>query len=291
MERLDCKELSKELLEEVISQTKVFVEKGNRAPSLAVVLVGENPASLSYVKSKEKAARKCGFMHFQYSLGEDAKEDELLSLIDRLNKDDEVDGILVQLPLPKHIDERKIVNAISKSKDVDGFSNENMGALLKGEEAIIPCTPLGILKIIDHFSIETASKRVLVIGRSNIVGKPIAALLMQKGRDATITVANTKTENIDALIKDSDIIILAAGKPNLLGEKYVKDGAVIIDVGINRVKDPFSEKGYVVRGDADFESFESRDVRITPVPGGVGLMTVSSLMQNTLKAALMRREI
>lgn len=289
MERLDCKNLSKELLDEITQDTLLFVEKGNRPPSLAVILVGDNPSSISYVRSKEKSAKKCGFMHFQYSLDGEVSEKELLDLIDELNVRDDVDGILVQLPLPRYIDERRVINRISREKDVDGFSDCSMGALLKGEPGIVPCTPLGILKIIDHFNIDTRGKRVLVIGRSNIVGKPIAALLMQKTRDATVTVANSYTTNIESLERDADIIIVAVGVPHFLSSDNVKDKAVVIDVGINRVEDPLSEKGYRVVGDVDYDSFRDRDVRITPVPGGVGLMTVSSLMLNTLNAARKRR--
>ncbi|MBQ0070804.1 MAG: bifunctional 5,10-methylenetetrahydrofolate dehydrogenase/5,10-methenyltetrahydrofolate cyclohydrolase, partial [Spirochaetales bacterium] len=202
----------------------------------------------------------------------------------------EIDGILVQLPLPPQIDEDKVIRSISPLKDVDGFSPINFGFLAQGSECYVPCTPLGILEILKYYQVETVGKKVCVIGRSNIVGKPVAMLLMQKGYDATVTVCNTKTQDLKKITLDSDIIIVATGHINTIDESFVKDGATVIDVGINRVVDPTKAKGFHLEGDCNFKSFENRDVAITPVPGGVGLMTVAMLMFNTLKAAERRSE-
>ncbi len=289
MIELNCKELSKSVLNDVKERTQAFVNKGNRAPSLAVILVGNNPASLSYVKSKAKKCSLVGFVHFQYSLSEDCLESDVISLIEKLNADDNIDGILVQLPLPGHINKDRVINAISKDKDVDGFTPYNMGRLALGLDSIIPCTPLGIVEILKNWNIETKGKRVCVIGRSTIVGKPLSILLSNPGFDSTVTLCNSHTVNLKEITLSSDIIITAVGKASFIDSSFVKDGAVVIDVGINRVEDTTSEKGYVLKGDCDYDSFIYRDVMITPVPGGVGLMTVASLMMNTLTCAEKRR--
>ncbi len=289
MIELNCKELSKSVLNDVKERAQAFVNKGNRAPSLAVILVGNNPASMSYVKSKAKKCLLVGFVHFQYSLSEDCLESDVISLIEKLNADDNIDGILVQLPLPGHIDKDRVINAISKDKDVDGFTPINMGRLALGLDSIIPCTPLGIVEILKNWNIETKGKRVCVIGRSTIVGKPISILLSNPGYDSTVTLCNSHTVNLRDITLSSDIIITAVGKASFIDSSFVKDGAVVIDVGINRVEDITSEKGYVLKGDCDYDSFINRDVMITPVPGGVGLMTVASLMMNTLACAEKRR--
>lgn len=290
MKRLACKVVSEELLERLKKETEFFIEKENRAPGLAVILVGENPASVTYVRNKSLKAEELGFMHLQYNLDRDCEETELLALIDRLNNDDSVDGILVQLPLPKHIDEDKVINAISPDKDADGFTQINVGRMCIGEDCVPPCTPAGIMEILSYYNVQTVGKRVVVIGRSNIVGKPIAMMMMQRGVDATVTVCNTKTPDLKAYTKDADIIIVATGHPGTIDSSYVKDGAVVIDVGMNRIPDETREKGFRLVGDADYQSFKDRDVSITPVPGGVGLMTVAMLMSNTLKLAKMRVE-
>ena len=277
--------MSERLLASVREETLSFVNKGNRAPSLAVILVGDDPASSSYVRSKGKRCEELGFVHFQYSLSEDSLESEVIALVEKLNRDDSVDGILVQLPLPKHISAEKVINTIAPGKDVDGFSPYSMGRLALGNPSFIPCTPLGILKILENWKIETKGKRVCVIGRSNIVGKPMAIILSQKGYDATVTLCNSHTENLREITKESDIVIVAVGKPGLIDSSYIKDGAAVIDVGINRVEDSTKKKGYRLTGDCDYESFTERDVMITPVPGGVGLLTVTALMMNTLTAA------
>ena len=238
---------------------------------------------------KAEAAASLGFMHFQYSLDEDASEGELVSLIDSLNSREDVDGILVQLPLPSSISPERIIERILPEKDVDGFSPVNAGRLLIGEECFIPCTPKGILETLRYFGIETAGRKAVIIGRSNIVGKPMAALLMRRGIDATVTVCNTKTPDLREYTLQADIIIVATGHPGTIDETYVKDGAVVIDVGVNRIPDPSKKSGYHLSGDADYASFTNRNVSITPVPGGIGLMTVSMLMSNTFEAALRRR--
>ena len=281
--------MSERLLASVREETLSFVNKGNRAPSLAVILVGDDPASSSYVRSKGKRCDELGFVHFQYSLSEDSLESEVIALVEKLNRDDSVDGILVQLPLPKHISAEKVINTIAPEKDVDGFSPYSMGRLALGNPSFIPCTPLGILKILENWKIETKGKRVCVIGRSNIVGKPMAIILSQKGYDATVTLCNSHTENLREITKECDIVIVAVGKPGLIDSSYIKDGAAVIDVGINRVEDSTKKKGYRLTGDCDYESFTERDVMITPVPGGVGLLTVTALMMNTLTSAENRK--
>lgn len=282
--------MSQDILSSLKEETLSFINKGNRAPSLAVILVGNDPASMSYVKSKGKRCDELGFVHFQYSLSEDSLESDVISLIRKLNDDDAVDGILVQLPLPAHINAACVINAITPEKDVDGFSPYSMGRLALGEPSFVPCTPLGILRILKHWNIETKGKRVCVIGRSNIVGRPLSILLSSKGYDATVTLCNSHTENLKDITLESDIVISAVGKAEFLDASYIKDGAVVIDVGINRVEDSTKEKGYRLTGDFDFASFRRRDIAITPVPGGVGVLTVTALMMNTLLAAERRAE-
>ena len=291
MKRLGCKVVSQIAIEQIKNETEIFVSKGNKAPALAVILVGNNPASETYVRNKTVQAEAVGFVHFQYNLSVDCEEQELLGLIDELNAREDIDGILVQLPLPKHLSEKKVIDRISPEKDVDGFSAISVGRLCQGDDTFVPCTPLGIMDILKYYEIETVGKRVVVIGRSNIVGKPMAMLLMQRGIDATVTVCNTKTPDLKEYTKNADIIIVAAGCPNTIDESYVKDGATVIDVGVNRIEDPTKEKGFHLEGDANYESFKDIDVAITPVPGGVGLMTVAMLMKNTLKSAIKRRGI
>ena len=285
MKRLGCKAVQEKLELELKSKVESFVLKGNRAPSLAVILVGNDGASETYVKNKHSACDRLGFLHFDYRFDEDVEEEYVLSLVEELNKREDVDGILVQLPLPKHIDEKKIINSIAPEKDVDGFSPVNVGHLCLGEECYVPCTPKGIIEILRYYGIKTTGRKVVVIGRSNIVGKPMAMLLMQKGADATVTVCNTKTPDLCEFTKDADIIIVATGRPGTLDASMCRDDAVIIDVGVNRISDPSREKGYRLVGDVDYRSFENTSCMVTPVPGGVGLMTVMMLMENTYLAA------
>lgn len=285
MKRLGCKAVQEKLELELKAKVESFVLKGNRAPSLAVILVGNDGASETYVKNKHSACDRLGFLHFDYRFDEDVEEGTVLSLVEELNKREDVDGILVQLPLPKHIDEKKIINSIAPEKDVDGFSPVNVGHLCLGEECYVPCTPKGIIEILRYYGIKTAGRKVVVIGRSNIIGKPMAMLLMQKGADATVTVCNTKTPDLCEFTKDADIIIVATGRPGTLDASMCRDDAVIIDVGVNRISDPSREKGYRLVGDVDYKSFENSSCMVTPVPGGVGLMTVMMLMENTYLAA------
>lgn len=285
MLELKCKELSADILSSLKEETLSFINKGNRAPSLAVILVGNDAASASYVKSKAKRCASLGFVHFQYSLSEDSLESDVIALIRKLNEDETVDGILVQLPLPPHISVESVINAIAPDKDVDGFTSYSMGKLALGMPSFIPCTPLGILKILSHWNIETKGKRVCIIGRSNIVGRPLSILLSSKGYDATVTLCNSFTGNLRRITLESDIVISAVGKADFLDASYIRDGSVVIDVGINRVEDKREAKGYRLTGDFLFESFRDRDVAITPVPGGVGVLTVTALMINTLLAA------
>ena len=290
MKRLGCKIIQEKLEKELKEKTESFIMKGNRAPSLAVILVGSDPASETYVRNKHEACSRLGFLHFDYRFDEDVKEDDLLALIDELNGRADVDGILVQLPLPKHIDEKKITNSISVEKDVDGFSPFNVGRLCLGEECFIPCTPKGVVEILKYYDIPTAGKKVVVIGRSNIVGKPMAMLLMQKGFDATVTVCNTRTPSLKDYTLDADIIIVATGRPGTLDSSMCRNDAVIIDVGVNRIEDKNRERGYRLVGDVDYHSFEDTECQVTPVPGGVGLMTVMMLMENTFEAANRRKK-
>ena len=290
MKRLGCKKIQEKLEKELKEKTESFIMKGNRAPSLAVILVGSDPASETYVRNKHEACSRLGFLHFDYRFDEDVKEDDLLALIDELNGRADVDGILVQLPLPKHIDEKKITNSISVEKDVDGFSPFNVGRLCLGEECFIPCTPKGVVEILKYYDIPTAGKKVVVIGRSNIVGKPMAMLLMQKGFDATVTVCNTRTPSLKDYTLDADIIIVATGRPGTLDSSMCRNDAVIIDVGVNRIEDKSRERGYRLVGDVDYHSFEDTECQVTPVPGGVGLMTVMMLMENTFESANRRKK-
>lgn len=270
------------------AETRAYVERTGRRPCLAVVLVGNDPASISYVTSKRKACEEMGFEHRDYELDGATSEADLLALISRLNVDDDVDGILVQFPTPAQIDDDKVVLAIDPAKDVDGLHPVNAGLVLMGREGFVSCTPKGILALLDYYGIATDGRRVCIIGRSNLVGKPLAALLMQKGRDATVTVCNTHTRNMGAITRESDIIIVAAGHVGTLGADMVSEGAVVIDVGTNRVEDPSRERGWRLVGDCDYEEVCRKASFITPVPGGVGPMTITMLLDNTLIAARRR---
>lgn len=270
------------------AETRAYVERTGRRPCLAVVLVGNDPASISYVTSKRKACEEMGFEHRDYELDGATSEADLLALISRLNGDDDVDGILVQFPTPAQIDDDKVVLAIDPAKDVDGLHPVNAGLVLMGREGFVSCTPKGILALLDYYGIATDGRRVCIIGRSNLVGKPLAALLMQKGRDATVTVCNTHTRNLGAITRESDIIIVAAGHVGTLGADMVSEGAVVIDVGTNRVEDSSRERGWRLVGDCDYEEVCRKASFITPVPGGVGPMTITMLMDNTLIAARRR---
>jgi methylenetetrahydrofolate dehydrogenase (NADP+)/methenyltetrahydrofolate cyclohydrolase len=287
---LSGKEVANSKLEELKSKTQSFIEKYNRKPTLAVILVGEDPASQTYVASKKKACIKLGYGHKDYVLDKEVTQKELNSLVDALNEDYSVDGILVQMPLPKHLNEQEVIERIRSDKDVDGFHPINVGKLLIGLDCFVSCTPKGIMAILDYYHIETQSKNVVIIGRSNIVGKPMASLLIQKGRDATVTIAHSRTKNLKELTKSADILIAAIGRANFVTADMVKEDCVVIDVGINRVEDSSRKRGYRVVGDVDYQNVSAKVSAITPVPGGVGLMTIAMLMENTLESAIMHEE-
>jgi methylenetetrahydrofolate dehydrogenase (NADP+)/methenyltetrahydrofolate cyclohydrolase len=282
---LTGKEVSEAVYDDLKKKCIDFTESYGVSPTLAVVLVGNDPASQSYVASKRKACIALGFGHRDYHLDEHTSEGQLLDLVRSLNADPQVHGILVQMPLPAGLDEHKVIETIDSRKDVDGFHPENVGKLLIGLPTFVSCTPQGVLEILDHYKIETRGKHVVVLGRSNIVGKPMAALLMQKGRDATVTVCHSRTENLAAIARTADILVAAIGKPGFVDASMVKEGATVIDVGINRVEDSSRKRGYRLVGDVDFEQVKDRCSAITPVPGGVGVMTIAMLMKNTLQAA------
>ncbi|MFQ6107401.1 MAG: bifunctional methylenetetrahydrofolate dehydrogenase/methenyltetrahydrofolate cyclohydrolase FolD [Thermoplasmata archaeon] len=280
------KELSKEIRGELAEEVKQLKEKGI-IPGLAVILVGEDPASKVYVRNKAKACEKLGIHSITERLPENTSEEELLSLIDKYNKDPSFHGILVQLPLPKHINESKVLYAIDPMKDVDGFHPVNVGKLMIGDPFFLPCTPHGIQEMLIRSGNDPARKHVVVVGRSNIVGKPIANILLQKkeGANATVTICHTGTDDIGKFTREADIVIAATGYPNTVTADMVKDGVVVIDVGVNRVDDPSTEKGYRLVGDVDFENIKEKAKAISPVPGGVGPMTITMLMKNTVRAA------
>ena len=284
MHIIDGKSLAASLRED-IKQNVEKLKSHNIVPGLAVVLVGNNPASAIYVRNKVQACEETGIYSRKYTLDESTDEQSLLNLLAQLNQDDRIDGILVQLPLPNHINEAHIIDAISEDKDVDGFSPRNMGNLFIGKDAFEPCTPKGCLALLKTTGISLEGKKAVVIGRSNIVGKPMAMLLLQE--NATVTICHSKTKDIRETLKDADIIVVAVGKKAYLKPDMVQDGAVVIDVGINR-----DEHGKVV-GDVDFKAFaeQDKDVFITPVPGGVGPMTITMLLANTLESAKRRHGI
>jgi methylenetetrahydrofolate dehydrogenase (NADP+)/methenyltetrahydrofolate cyclohydrolase len=290
-------EIREEILEEITKEVAQIKEKHGVVPGLVTILVGENPASISYVTLKIKTAHRVGFKEVQDSQPPDISEEDLLALIDKYNKDDSIHGILVQLPLPKHVDEKKVLNAIDPDKDVDGFHPVNVGRLMIGgsEVKFPPCTPAGIQEMIVRAGVETSGAEVVVVGRSNIVGKPIANMMLQKGPGAnsTVTVVHTRTKDMSAHCKRADILIVAAGVPDLVKPEWIKPGACVIDVGVNRVgekpsaKDP-NKMVAVLKGDVDFEAAKEIAGYITPVPGGVGPMTITMLMKNTLKSLKFR---
>ncbi len=254
-------------------------------PGLAVILVGENPASVSYVTAKERACKETGIRSFMLRLPADVPQSRLLAEIRRLNGDPAVHGILVQLPLPKQIDEADVIRAIAPEKDVDGFHPVSLGKLLLGEDTFVSCTPAGILEMLRRTGVETSGRHAVVVGRSNIVGKPVANLLLQKRANATVTVCHTGTPDLGRFTRDADILVVAAGRPGTITADMVKPGAVVIDVGVNRVPDATKKSGYRLVGDVDFAGVSAVASHITPVPGGVGPMTIAMLLSNTVKAA------
>lgn len=284
---IDGKKISQEIKNEVKRATEHLKSEKGHVPGLAFILVGENPASQSYVKSKGKACEEIGFYSITERVPGSISEIDLLAMIERFNNDKKIHGILVQLPLPKHINEQKVIEAISPSKDVDGFHPANVGKMMIGIDTFFPCTPYGIVELLKRSNIDPSGKHVVVVGRSNIVGKPIANMLVQKKEwaNAIVTIAHTAAKDISYYTKQADILIAAVGKANAITKEMVKPGVVVIDVGINRVDDAAAKNGYRIVGDVDFDSVKEVASAITPVPGGVGPMTIAMLMVNTLKAA------
>lgn len=273
---IDGKKVSMKIKENLKEEVRSLQEKGIN-PGLAVVVVGNDPASRVYVNNKEKDCEYIGINSFEYALPKEATEEEVLALIDKLNNDEKVSGIIVQLPVPKHISEEKIINAINPKKDVDAFHPENVGRIMTGSYSFLPCTPAGVMELLEEYNIEISGKKCVVIGRSNIVGKPMAMLLIHKS--GTVTVCHSKTKDLKEVVKDADIVVAAIGKAKFVTADMIKEGAVVIDVGINRAEDG------KLCGDVDYENISKKAYAITPVPGGVGPMTRAVLMKNTVTAA------
>ena len=281
---LDGKATALQIKEEIANEVRSLTAQGHRAPHLAAVIVGEDGASMTYVANKEKSSHEVGFTSSVYRMSEKTTEKQLLETIEFLNNDPDIDGFIVQLPLPKHIDEKKVINAISPDKDVDGFTPVNTGRMVLGEECFLPATPMGICTLLKRYGIETAGKHCVVLGRSNIVGTPVANLLSRKGFDCTVTICHSKTKNLKELCLQADILVVAIGKPEFVTADMVKEGAVVVDVGIHRVEDATKKNGYRVIGDVKHSEVDHKCSWVTPVPGGVGPLTIVSLLQNTLQA-------
>ncbi len=286
MEILDGKKVSNQIKEEITVEVAQMKERGEKVPHLAAVLVGNDGASLTYVGSKVRSCKKIGFESTLIHLPEETTEDELLNRVRQLNNDPEIDGYIVQLPLPKHIDEEKVLMAVDPDKDVDGFHPTNFGKMALDMETFISATPFGIMELFKRYNVDTEGKHTVVIGRSHIVGRPISILMSQKGNpgNATVTLAHSRTKNLKELTLQADIIISALGVPKFLKADMVKEGVTVIDVGITRVPDETREKGYYITGDVDYENVKEKASYITPVPGGVGPMTIAMLLKNTLLA-------
>lgn len=287
MQLIDGKKTSKEIKLEIAQEVKEMIASGKKKPHLAAILVGNDGGSETYVAAKIKSCEEAGFDSTLVRFDEDVTEEELLSAVRRLNEDNSIDGFIVQLPLPKHISEEKVTEAIDPKKDVDGFHPQNLGRMITGADAFVSATPQGIMELIKRYNIKTEGKHVVVIGRSNIVGRPMSILLSLKGNpgDATVTVCHSRTANLKELCLQADIIIAALGIPEFLKEDMVKEGAVVIDVGTTRVPSTETKRGWRLKGDVDFANVSPKCSFITPVPGGVGPMTIASLLLNTLKAA------
>jgi len=283
---IDGKQIAADIREELTAEVSALKEQGI-VPGLGVILVGADPASQSYVTAKERACEKIGIYSDDNRLPAETTQKELLALVDRMNSDPKINGILVQLPLPKHINEAAVLLAIDPDKDVDGFHPMSIGKMMIGEETFLPCTPNGIVQLLVRSGVETSGAHVVVVGRSNIVGKPVANMLLQKkeGANATVTLCHTRTKDVGLFTRQADIIIAASGWPNTVTADMVKEGAVVIDVGVNRVEDASRERGYRLVGDVDFEAIKEKASMITPVPGGVGPMTITMLLYNTVVSA------
>ncbi|MBF1427785.1 bifunctional methylenetetrahydrofolate dehydrogenase/methenyltetrahydrofolate cyclohydrolase FolD [Hoylesella nanceiensis] len=285
MQLIDGKAVAAAIKEEIAAEVKSIMASGGKQPHLAAVLVGHDGGSETYVKNKVLACEQCGFKSTLIRFEDDITEEELLNCVKQLNEDIDVDGFIVQLPLPKHINEQRIIEAIDYRKDVDGFHPINVGRMSIGLPCFISATPLGIITLLQRYNIQTSGKRCVVLGRSNIVGKPMAQLMLQKEYgDSTVTVCHSRTKNIEEICREADIIIAAIGIPGFVKENMVKEGAVVIDVGTTRVPDATRKSGFRLSGDVDFENVSAKCSFITPVPGGVGPMTICSLMKNTLIA-------
>lgn len=283
---IDGKQVAADMRAELKTKVAKLKEQGI-VPGLAVVLVGEDPASKSYVTAKERACEEIGIFSDDNRLPADTNQEDLMALVEKLNKDPKINGILVQLPLPKHLDESAVLLAIDPDKDVDGFHPMNVGKMVVGEKTFLPCTPHGVIQLLKRSGTKIEGAEVVVVGRSNIVGKPVANMLIQKNDmgNATVTVCHTRTKNLAEHCLRADIIIVAAGRPNMVTADMVKDGAVVIDVGVNRVEDATKKRGYRLVGDVDFEAVKEKASLITPVPGGVGPMTITMLLYNTVESA------
>ncbi len=286
MELIDGKKIAVKVKQELADEVNRLKANGERAPHLVAVLVGNDPASETYVASKVKACQEVGFKSTEMRYSADMTEEQLLAVVDRLNRDTDVDGYIVQLPLPAHISEEKVLMAINPDKDVDGFHPCNVGKMVTGLPAYLPATPAGIVELLKRYDIPTQGKHCVVIGRSNIVGTPMAVLMSRKGRhaDCTVTLCHSRTQNLKEMALQADILIVALGKPQFVTADMVKEGAVVIDVGIHRIASDKTKSGFRLVGDVDFEQVAPKCSYITPVPGGVGPMTIVSLLQNTLEA-------
>ena len=286
MNIIDGKQIADEIKSEIAAKVKSLLDKGKPAPHLAAVVVGNDGASLTYVQSIERACREVGYISSVYKFPETTAEEELISVISFLNEDDEIDGYILQLPLPKHISSEKVIEWINPKKDVDSLHPSNMGNLLLGEPLFVPATPYGTMLLLERAGIETEGKHCVVVGRSNIVGKPLAMLLSQKnaGGNATVTVCHSHTQNLQDVCREADILFVAIGKPEMITADYVKKGAVVVDIGVHRLPDPDNEKGYRICGDVKFDEVAPLCSQITPVPGGVGRLTMTALLLNVMKA-------
>lgn len=284
---IDGKKIAEDIRSEIAGDVRKMLAANIKAPHLAAILVGEDPASIAYVKNKEKACRETGFISSLYKYSETIKEHALLDAVEFLNNDDEVDGFIVQLPLPKHISSEKIIRAINPEKDIDGFHPVNLGNMVLNFPGLIPATPNGIMQLIKHSKIETRGKHCVVVGRSNIVGTPVSILLSRNNEnaDCTVTLCHSKTQNLEEICSTADILIVAIGKKEFVKADMVKQGAVVIDAGMHRVEMPGSPSGFTYKGDVDFDEVSKKCSMITPVPGGVGPMTITALLMNTMKAA------
>lgn len=283
---LDGKATALQIKDEIANEVRHLTEQGHRAPHLAAVIVGTDGASMTYVANKEKSSHEVGFTSSVYRMSETTSEQQLLETIEFLNNDSDIDGFIVQLPLPKHINEQKVVNAISPEKDVDGFTPYNIGRMVLGEDCFTPATPMGICTLLERYGIETEGKHCVVVGRSNIVGTPVANLLSRnkKSANCTVTLCHSRTRNLKEITLQADILVVAIGKPEFITADMVKPGAVVVDVGIHRVPDASKKNGYRVIGDVKHSEVDPLCSWVTPVPGGVGPLTIVSLLENTLKA-------